>query len=176
MIKNDDLIYTGENFNLILNNIENAQKAFFVMESILKEMEMNSEAQTLFLNEAECKLCVSKGDIGNENDIVEKTCRAIAMELQNSTFYGHAFYDDERGGYQSCADYEYENGVLKIIVIVSLEGPGLCPECGETIVCFDEYNPTSEYVCKECGAKIQNHEDMFDGALPKTKVIEIKIV
>ena len=169
---NTDLIYTGENFNVILDNANNAKIAFNIIKNILEKADMNLDAQSLEFNAADCKVSLETGSIGNENDLVVRICRSIAKELKESAFYGHAFYDDDSCGYESCADYDYENGSLRITIIESLNGHGMCPECGERVVCFDEYDPNAEYVCDECGAEITNHLDMFDGVLPKVTAIE----
>ena len=169
---NTDLIYTGENFNVILDNANNAKNAFYIVKNVLEEAGLKLDVQRLELNTADCKVSLSTGSIGCENDLVVGICRSIAKELKESAFYGHAFYDADSCGYESCADYNYENGYLKITIIESHNGHGMCPECGEQVVCFDEYDPNTDYVCDECGVEVTNHLDMFDGVLPKVTVIE----
>lgn len=169
---NTDLIYTGENFNIILDNPNNSKNAFYIIKNVLGEAGLKLDVQCLELNTTDCKVSLSSGSIGCENDLVVRICRSIAKDLKESAFYGHAFYDDDRCGYESCADYNYENGYLKITIIESHNGHGMCPECGEQVVCFDEYDPNIDYVCDECGVEITNHLDMFDGVLPKVTVIE----
>lgn len=137
---------------------------------------MPREAEELSLDADNNKIYLTESGIGNYDELVPELCRAIAKGTVESEFYGHAFYDDLRCGYESCADYEYVSEALKITVIESQEGSGLCPECGEQIVCFDEYDSNEEYVCEKCGFKVENHEDMFDGCLPTVKEYEEKIV
>lgn len=166
------LIYTGENFNLVLDNVENTRAAFRIAIQVLNEVGMTQDADMLSIDEANLKIYLTEGSIGNENNVVVQICRSIAKELKESAFYGHAFYDDDSCGYESCADYDYENGSLRITIIESLNGHGMCPECGEQVVCYDEYDPNAEYVCDECGAEIENHNDMFGDVLPKVTTIE----
>ena len=173
---NTDLIYTGENFNIVFNDIESTTKAFEIAREILLANDMSCDAENLSVSVENNKIYLTQGSIGNYNDLVQKICVAIAKAIPSAEFYGHAFYDDDNCGYESCADYEYEKGLLKITVIESSEGHGLCPECEELVVCFDEYDAGEEYICEECGLKIVNHQEMFNGALPTKETIEIKIV
>ena len=169
---NTELIYTGENFNAVFDTLDNAKSAFDIAKSILVSKLMDEEAANLALDEENNKIYLSDGNLGNENEFVNEICLSIAHWLKGSSFYGHAFFADDYSAYESCADYEYENGVLKLTSIESPEGHGMCPECGEQVVCFDEYDPNAEYVCDECGVEITNHLDMFDGVLPKVTAIE----
>ena len=172
MVHNTELIYTGENFNAVFDTLDNAKSAFDVAKSILVSKLMDEEAANLSLDEDNNKIYLTEGNLGNENEFVNEICFSIASCLKGSSFYGHAFFADDYSAYESCADYEYENGVLKLTSIESPEGHGMCPECDAQIVCFDEYDPNAEYVCDECGVKITNHLDMFDGVLPKVTAIE----
>lgn len=176
MKQNAELIYTGENFNAVFDTTANANKAFAIAKSVLLANKMTEEVSTLVLDEKNNKIYVSEGNVGNDNDIVYEMCFAIANGVNESTFYGHAFFDDDRSAYESCADYEYENGLLKLTMIISPEGHGVCPECEEQIVCFDEYDPNAEYECEECGCQVEKHEDMFFGKLPILKKHELKII
>jgi hypothetical protein len=173
---NTDLIYTGQNFNLVLDCAQNAEVALETLKKVLVDADMGAEAENFEIDLENCKIYLTEGSLGNGDTIVKDICVAVANELKNCSFYGHAFYDDENCGYESCADYEYESGYLKITLIESPEGNGCCPECGEQIVCFDEYEPSEEYTCEECGAQINDHSDMFGGTLPTVTIYEEKIL
>ena len=173
---NTALIWTGENFNLVLDTLENARVAFEIAKKILVENNMHFEADNLAIDKGNNKIYITDGAIGNADELVKDICLAVAREIEKSNFYGHAYYDDMCGAYQSCADYEYEAGLLKIVMWESPEGNGFCPECEEQVVCFDEYDPDKTYVCEECGENIKNHADMFGGILPVVKKFEERIV
>jgi hypothetical protein len=175
MVHNTELIYTGENFNAVFDTLDNAKSAFDVAKSILVSKLMDEEVANLSLDEDNNKIYLSDGNLGNENEFVNEICLSIANCLKGSSFYGHAFFADDYSAYESCADYEYENGVLKLTSIESPEGHGMCPECDAQIVCFDEYDPDTEYTCEECGTKIENHTDMFFGTLPIVRKYEKKV-
>lgn len=96
----------------------------------------------------------------------------MAVEFPENSFYGHAYYDDYRCGYESCADYQFENGKLHFEFIESENGNGSCPECGEQIVCFDEFIENKTYCCEDCDIEV-TAEEMFDGVLPVKKVIDL---
>ena len=55
------------------------------------------------------------------------------------------------------------------------EDDGYCPECGELIVRFDEYDSNAHYYCPECGEEL-DHEEMFEDGLPTftKEIIKIK--
>lgn len=168
---NEELIYTGENFNLIADTTDNAIKAFEVAQKVLSDGNYDG---SLELFEEDNKIAIVEGEIGNDNSAVTEICKAVAQAIPDGSFYGHSFYDDDNCGYESCADYQYENGVLTVKTIESENGHGCCPECGEQIVCFDEFDPEKKYFCEDCDSEL-SAEDMFDGILPVTDTQVIKI-
>ena len=168
---NEELIYTGENFNLVADTAENTVRAFEIAKKILDD---GNYAGDLDLFEGDNKIAVIEGEIGNCNSAVTEICKAVAQAIPDGSFYGHAFYDDDDYGYESCADYQYENGVLTVTTTESENGHGYCPECGEQIVCFDEFDPEKKYSCEDCDCDL-SAEDMFDGVLPKITTHVFKI-
>lgn len=173
MTINEELVYTGENFNLVLDNKNHAIQAFGIIKNMLADkLSESNDDDNLSIDEENFKIYLENGNIGNANDCVIELCRAVANGLMDASFYGHAYFDDCCGGYQSCADYTYENGVLRVSVIESPNGNGLCPECGEQIVCFDEFDSSKKYYCEECDFEIEDCADMFDGELPTVRKYE----
>ena len=55
---------------------------------------------------------------------------------------------------------------MEIVSGESESGNGICPECGVTVVYYDEYDPNAIYRCPECG-EVLDHYEMFEGYLPK---------
>ena len=39
-----------------------------------------------------------------------------------------------------------------------------CPECGEPVVPFAEFNPDADYTCPECGEEVDLHDDYEESA------------
>ncbi len=169
---NEDLIYTGENFNLVTDSVDNTKRAFDVVKKFL--VDGNYIEKLIFIEENN-KIAVVEGEIGNCNSAVTEICKAVAQEISDGSFYGHAFYDDENCGYAFCADYQYESGVLTVMTIESENGHGYCPDCGEQIVCFDEFDTEKKYSCEGCDCEL-SADDMFDGTIPvkETKIFIIK--
>lgn len=166
---NEELIYTGENFNIVFDDNGIIEKAAEIINSFLfsdDELEIDNENNKLF---------ISEGTVGNYDTIVSDICKALAVEFPNNSFYGHAYYDDYRCGYESCADYQFENGKLHMELIESENGNGYCPECGEQLVCFDEFNPDETYHCDDCDIDV-SAEDMFEGVLPVKTVVDLQAI
>ena len=72
----------------------------------------------------------------------------------------------------------YENGLLKIKETYYPCGyteylP--CPECGEDAVRLEDYDPSKEYVCPECGA-IMNLEEQYKEHAPVVEETEYSIL
>ena len=67
------------------------------------------------------------------------------------------------------------SSTLHMELFESENGNGFCPECGEQLVCFDEFNPDETYHCEDCDIDV-SAEDMFEGVLPVRKVIELQVV
>lgn len=99
----------------------------------------------------------------------------IAKELAKSisSFELIAGYDSYNCAFMACVSASFENSTLTIKRVVSENGDGHCPECGEQVVFYDEYDPNKKYYCPECGEEL-NHLDMFDGELPEIDVETIK--
>ena len=106
MIINEELIYTGENFNIVFDDNGIIEKAEKIIKSIIAaedELEIDSENNKIFVEE---------GSVGNNDAVVSDICKALAVEFPENSFYGHAYYDDYQCGYESCADYQFDNGKL----------------------------------------------------------------
>lgn len=169
MIINEELIYTGENFNIVFDDNGIIEKAEKIIKSIIAaedELEIDSENNKIFVEE---------GSVGDNDAVVSDICKALAVEFPENSFYGHAYYDDYQCAYESCADYQFDNGKLHMELFESENGNGFCPECGEQLVCFDEFNPDETYHCEDCDIDV-SAEDMFEGVLPVRKVIELQVV
>ena len=89
-----------------------------------------------------------------------KTCAALTSQK----FEAHAYYETTCA-WNATIDADRNANSLNMKTVVSVNGDGTCPECGETIVCFDEYDPNETYYCPECGDEI-GHEEMFGGKPP----------
>ena len=90
-----------------------------------------------------------------------KACAA----LTNQKFEANAWYESCNCGYSASIEAERRGSTLNLRTVVSENGDGICPECCEQIVCYDEYDPDETYYCPECGEEI-DHEEMFGGELP----------
>lgn len=97
-------------------------------------------------------------------DFVPKVIKACAP-LTSKKYEVVAWYSSWKCGYQASIQAERDAEMLNIKTIVSENGDGCCPKCGEQVVCFDEYDFAETYCCPKCGDKI-DHLAMFDGALP----------
>lgn len=64
---NEELIYTGENFNLIADTTDNAIKAFEVAQKVLSDGNYDG---SLELFEEDNKIAIVEGEIGNDNSAV----------------------------------------------------------------------------------------------------------
>ena len=175
MTINEDLIYTGENFNIVFDNADILDSAFKAIQEVIQMSNSPDNADALQIDNDNGKIYIEEGTIGNYNSLVEDICKRLAVEFSNNCFYGHAYYDDDQCGYQSCADYQFENGKLHIEIIESEEGDGYCPECGEQIVCFDEVAPEEYYHCDDCDADFAA-EELFERNLPKKKVYDLCLI
>ena len=103
------------------------------------------------------------------SDII-KAC----VVLTQSSFEVDAWQYSCNCGYSSSVTAARNGNELKITTIVSENGNATCPECGVTIVSFDEYDPNETYYCPECGEEM-DHLEMFEGCLPEIskEVVEI---
>lgn len=173
MEKNTSLIYTGENFNIVFTDESILNQAFDIIKTIVLQSESAGCAEDIELDEENKKIFLTYGSIGCCDTVVKDICIKLAQTFPKSEFYGHAYYDDERCGYETCADYEFENGKLFVEMIESPNGPGCCPECGEQLVCFDEFDPNETYHCDDCEMDV-SAEDMFDGEIPIKTVINLE--
>lgn len=137
-----------------------------IIRSIKENDDCSDNAQNIGIDAENFKLFLGEGFIGNYNNLAVEICKAVAEANPECEFYGHSFYDDENCGYESCADYKYSEHKLHIETIVSENGHGFCPDYGEQIVCFDEFDPDNKYYCDDCEIEI-SHEDLFDGCIPE---------
>lgn len=85
--------------------------------------------------------------------------------LTNQKLEALAWYESCNCGYSATIEAERSGNALNMRTVVSENGDGICPECYEQIVCYDEYDPDKTYFCPECGEEL-DHEKMFDGVLP----------
>lgn len=167
------------NMKITLSTEEMANKAVEIISRTLKtltpeyEEELIRFEKDIFVEnnavvvEYSCSLCSIFG-------IIDVLAKAIATELADEEFELDSWYFSCNCGYQSTIKATYKDGTLTINTIEA-ESDGYCPECGEQIVCYDEYDPNETYYCPECGDEL-NHEDMFEDGLPtfKEEVIKIK--
>lgn len=77
-------------------------------------------------------------------------------------------------GYEAYIEAEYKDGVLTYKIIGSENMMGCCPECGEDVVYYTEYDPSKTYTCPECGEPL-TEEEMFPDGVPTWEVEEIRI-
>lgn len=97
-------------------------------------------------------------------ELIPEAIQACA-HLTSKKFKVIAWYYSCNCGYEASIEAERDAEMLNIKTIVSENGDGCCPECGEQVVCYDEYDPAETYYCPECGDEL-DHLEMFDGILP----------
>lgn len=72
---------------------------------------------------------------------------------------------------------DYKDGFLNVISTYYPEGYCeylYCPECGEEVVLFDEYDPNQKYYCPECGEEIDLSSE-YEESKPAIENITLKI-
>ena len=97
-------------------------------------------------------------------ELIPEAIKACA-HLTSKKFELIAWYYSCNCGYEASIEAERDAEMLNIKTIVSENGDGCCPECGEQVVCYDEYDPAETYYCPECGDEL-DHLEMFGGVLP----------
>jgi hypothetical protein len=160
---------------ITLKTEELATKAMAIMKTIIANRIPASPKELI---KFEADICVEENFI-----IVEESCtlyettflemipdimKAIATAQTASTFEAHGYYDSCNCGYVAEIEASFTNGTLNIKTIESGNEQGCCPECGEEIVDFNEYDPNKKYFCPECGEELDPYE-MFDGLIPTVK-------
>lgn len=169
--------YTTMTINF--NNNEAANKAMDIIKAALKtitpkfptefikfEKDITVEENEIIVDES-CSLWQAIGRV----DILAKE---VATKLADEDFTLDCYYYSCNCGYKESVKADYSNGKLTINTVFS-EDDGYCPECGELIVRFDEYDSNAHYYCPECGEEL-DHEEMFEDGLPTftKEIIKIK--
>lgn len=111
------------------------------------------------------------------SDTFWKLVPEMAKELAKndiSSFELVAIIESYNCGLEAEVLANYKDNTLTIKKIYSDNGDGFCPECGEQVVIFDEYDPNEKYYCPECGEEL-DHSEMFGGYLPQIEFEEIII-
>lgn len=93
----------------------------------------------------------------NFDDAISTIYQAIIRELPEVVFKGFSGYTDYTYEVGHC--FEKKDNTL-VVGKIGYEGYGYCPECSETVVDVDDFDPAKTYICPECGEVISN-EDMF---------------
>ena len=93
----------------------------------------------------------------NFDEAVSTIYKAIIKELPNVIFKGYSGYT--YGTFEGGHCFEKKGNTL-IVERIVYEGSGWCPDCCEEVVFVDDYDPTKNYVCPECGEVVPN-EDLF---------------
>ena len=169
--------YTTMTINF--NNSEAATKAMNIIKAALKtitpkvptefttfEKDITVKENEIIVDES-CSLWQAIGRV----DVLAKE---VATKLADEDFTLECYYDSCDCGYKESVKADYSNGKLTINTVAS-EDNGYCPECGELIVRFDEYDSNAHYYCPECGEEL-DHEEMFEDGLPTftKEIIKIK--
>ena len=162
--------YTTMTINF--NNSEAANKAMNIIKAALKTItpkfptDITVKENEIIVDES-CSLWQAIGRV----DVLAKE---VATKLADEDFTLECYYDSCDCGYKESVKADYSNGKLTINTVAS-EDNGYCPECGELIVRFDEYDSNAHYYCPECGEEL-DHEEMFEDGLPTftKEIIKIK--
>lgn len=77
-------------------------------------------------------------------------------------------------GYEAFIEANYHDGILTYKFIASENMMGYCPEYGEDIVYYTDYDPSKTYTCPECGRMV-TEEELFPYGVPTWEIEEIKI-
>lgn len=91
------------------------------------------------------------------DEAISTIYKAIVKELPEVVFKGFSGYTHYT--YEAGHCFEKKDNTL-IVGKIGYEGYGYCPECSETVVDVDDFDPAKTYICPECGEVISN-EDMF---------------
>ncbi len=91
----------------------------------------------------------------NFDDAIRTIYEAIIKELPDVVFKG--FSGIVWGTLEAGHCFEKAANTLTVGKI-KYEGGGYCPECGESVVHVEDYDPTKTYICPECGEVIANEE------------------
>ena len=108
-----------------------------------------------------------------EFEYLREAVIAIAKET-DCEFTFNAEHYSLNCGYEAYIEAEYTNGVLTYKNIGSENLMGCCPECGEDVVYYTEYDPSKTYICPECGESL-TEEELFPFGVPTWEIEEIKI-
>lgn len=168
------------NITITMETKEQAVKAAAIMKGLATTKDSEDANIATFIEDITLK--------GNQI-IVEESCsihsgtfeelpaeifKALAV-ITEGDFTAHAWHYSCNCGYQASVDASKRGNEVEITTIIAPNGDGYCPECGEQVVCFDEYDPNETYYCPECG-DVLDHKEMFDGDIPTTtkEVITIR--
>ena len=103
-------------------------------------------------------------------DILPIFLKVIAKQMPNEDF---TFESTSTNDYSDAEfDGKYSNGTLCITSTYYPEGycgEVACPECGEYIVRFDEYDSSKTYICPHCGEEVDLTEKYNNSAPVITK-------
>lgn len=108
-------------------------------------------------------------------DAFKQLVKILATAIPTAPFTFSAYSEDTYA--ESVIDGSYTSGVLEITSTYYSGGdyPYLeCPECGEVIVSFDEYDPNRTYTCPECGEEVDLSE-LYEEFAPLTEKETIAI-
>ena len=77
-------------------------------------------------------------------EMLPEIIRACAA-LTNQKYEVLAWHNSCNCGYSATIEAERSGNALNMRTVVSENGDGFCEECGEQIVCYDEYDPDETY-------------------------------
>ena len=105
-------------------------------------------------------------------DVAEKFPEAIKEIAKNETvdsFEAEVNWLSCNCGAELWINAMYNNGSLTIEMVDGEEFEGCCPECGEVIVNFEDYDPNKKYYCDDCETEL-TEEELFPYGLPQRTV------
>ncbi len=172
--QNEKETKTMESYTNLKMTMENKSQAIKAAEMIAEIAAMRTpESPNELKNFLECV------DVKRNMVIVDESCSLwentflemmpeiirVCAALTIQKYEALAWHNSCNCGYAATIEAERSSSALNMRTVVSENGDGFCEECGEQIVCYDEYDPDKTYFCPECGEEL-DHEKMFDGVLP----------
>ena len=95
--------------------------------------------------------------------------KAIATIEEVKTFKAISYHYSCNCGYQAYCNADYEKDMLRIEACAAEDFYGVCDECGEFEIHFEDYDPNKTYICEECG-KVLTEKDLFPYGVPEVTV------
>ena len=169
-------MYNITNLTLAFNTKAAANRAKKIAKETILSLESSrysdgAEYTAAHLIEENNTLLIPEGKVAYYTEewmetVLPELLKAIAKQLPHESF---TFESNSTNDYSDAElDGKYAKGILEINSTYYPEGyceEVACPECGEYIVRFDEYDSSKTYICPHCGEKVDLTEN-YNNSVP----------